>query len=242
MLHGVKLYGLLVASALGITALTALGLWQLDRREWKEALLADLELALSPSADALDLASAELLLETRDYIRVQLKGRFDHSQERYLFAVLEREAGWHVITPFITTDRRLVLVNRGFAPDRLKDPRTRPESTLNGDIELSGLLRPKPRAGMFTPANQPARNIWYWADLDALKASFELPYSLQPVEGIVLALGPGRAPWPQPVPPDPSAIPNNHLQYALTWFALAAALAVMTFLLLRSLQVPQRRG
>jgi surfeit locus 1 family protein len=242
MVRRSKLYGLLIISALGFMTLMALGVWQLERREWKQALLADLERGLSPSAEALDIAAAEPLLKDRDYIRVKAQGRFDHAQERYLFAVLERETGWQVITPFITADRRLVLVNRGFVPDRLRDPRTRSESLLAGETELTGLLRRKPRAGMFTPANQPSRNIWYWADVDALMASLEPAAGLKPVDGIVLALASGPASWPKPVPPGLSAIPNNHLQYALTWFALAGALLVMTFMLLRSARMPEMRG
>jgi surfeit locus 1 family protein len=235
MIRSVRLYGLLFFSLLGFLALIALGLWQLERREWKEALLADLELALSPSARALDIADAESELNHRNYIRIKLRGRFDNSQERYLFAVLDGQTGWDVITPFITTDRRLVLVNRGFVPDSIKDPRSRPQSLLENEAELTGLLRRKPKAGMFTPENQPSRNMWYWADVDSLLASIPRAAALKPVNGLVQALPSGKGQsWPRPVPPDPSAIPNNHLQYALTWFALAVVLLVMTFLLVRS--------
>lgn len=235
MIRSVKLYGLLFFSSLAFLALVALGLWQLERREWKETLIADLELALSPSAEALDIAAAESELEGRDYIRVKLRGRFDNTQERYLFAVLDGQTGWQVITPFVTTDRRLVLVNRGFVPDSLKDPRSRPQSFLEGETELLGLLRRKPRARPFTPENQPSRNIWYWMDADALLQSIPDAATLTPVNGIVQALpsGAGES-WPRPVPPDPAAITNNHLQYAFTWFALAAVLVVMTSMLIRS--------
>lgn len=235
MIRSVKLYGLLFFSSLAFLALVALGLWQLERREWKETLIADLELALSPSAEALDIAAAESELEGRDYIRVKLRGRFDNTQERYLFAVLDGQTGWQVITPFVTTDRRLVLVNRGFVPDSLKDPRSRPQSFLEGETELLGLLRRKPRARPFTPENQPSRNIWYWMDADALLQSIPDAATLTPVNGIVQVLpsGAGES-WPRPVPPDPAAIPNNHLQYAFTWFALAAVLVVMTSMLIRS--------
>jgi surfeit locus 1 family protein len=234
MIRGTKLYALVAFSALAFTVLIALGLWQLERREWKRTLLADLERAVSSSAPALALDAAEPLLKDRDYIRVKLRGRFDHAQERYLFAVLEGQTGAQVLTPFITDDRRLVVVNRGFVPDRLKDPRTRPQSLIEGKTELVGLLRGTPEAGMFTPANQPSRNVWYWPDVGALMASLSDVAALKPVDGIVQALSSGPGPWPKPVPPDPSAIPENHLQYALTWFALAAALLVMTFMLLRS--------
>jgi surfeit locus 1 family protein len=235
MVRDAKVCRLLIFSALGFLALIALGLWQLERREWKEALLANLELALSPSAQPLDLGAAEPELDRRDYVRVRLQGRFDNAQERYLFAVLDGESGWHVITPFITGDRRLVFIDRGFVPDRLKDPGSRPQSLLAGETEIAGLLRRKPKAGMFTPANEPLRNIWYWADVDALRQSFSGDSTLKPVNGIVQALPSGEGPaWPKPVPPDPSVIPNNHLQYALTWFALAVVLLVITVLLVRS--------
>jgi surfeit locus 1 family protein len=235
MIRSVKLYGLLLFSSLAFLALIALGIWQLERREWKEALLADLELALSPSTEALDISAAEPELASRDYIRVKLRGRFDNAQERYLFAVLDGQTGWQVITPFVTTDRRIVLVNRGFVPDSLKDPRSRPQSLLAGETELIGLLRRKPSAGPFAPQNQPSRNIWFWADIDALLRSIPDAATLRPLNGIVQALpsGAGES-WPRPVPPDPSAIPNNHLQYAITWFALAAILLVMTVMLIRS--------
>ena len=233
MIRSVRLYGLLLFSLLGFLALIALGLWQLERREWKEALLADLELALSPSAKALDITAAESELNRRDYVRVTLRGRFDNAQERYLFSVLDGQTGWQVITPFITADRRLVLVNRGFVPDSIKDPRSRP--LLENETELTGLLRRKPKAGIFTPENQTSRNMWYWADVDSLLASIPEAAALKPVNGLVQALPSGKGEsWPRPVPPDPSAIPNNHLQYALTWFALAVVLLVMTFLLVRS--------
>jgi len=243
MIPSARLYGLLFFSLLGFLTLIALGLWQIERREWKEALLADLELALSSAAKALDIAAAESELDRREYIRVNLQGRFENPQERYLFAVLDGQTGWQVITPFVTTDRRLILVNRGFVPDSLKDPRSRPQSLLDGETELTGLLRRKPKAGLFTPDNQPSRNIWYWADVDALLASIPNAGALKPVNGLVQALPSGKGEsWPKPVPPDPSAIANNHLQYAVTWFALAAVLLVMTFLLIRSARLHGGRG
>jgi surfeit locus 1 family protein len=243
MIPSARLYGLLFFSLLGFLTLIALGLWQIERREWKEALLADLELALSPAAKALDIAAAESELDRREYVRVNLQGRFENPQERYLFAVLDGQTGWQVITPFVTTDRRLILVNRGFVPDSLKDPRSRPQSLLDGETELTGLLRRKPKAGLFTPDNQPSRNIWYWADVDALLASIPNAGALKPVNGLVQALPSGKGEsWPKPVPPDPFAIANNHLQYAVTWFALAAVLLVMTFLLIRSARLHGGRG
>jgi surfeit locus 1 family protein len=233
-MRGLKLYGLLLFSIVGVVILLALGFWQLERREWKQELLAGLQHALSDTSPLREFRDAEPDQE-QNFIRVRLKGEFDHAQERYLFAVAGREPGWQVITPLKSVDRRLVLVNRGFIPERLKQPGSRRESLIQGEVEIIALLRRQAQPGPFTPANQPERNIWYWADASALLDSLAIPRGFLPSSRIVEALPqPGAPEWPKPRPPDPRAIPNNHLQYAFTWFALAGVLVIMTFLVLRS--------
>jgi surfeit locus 1 family protein len=233
-MRGLKLYGLLLFSIASVVILLALGFWQLERREWKRELLAELRHALSDTAPLREFRDAEPD-QGQDYIRVRLKGVFDHAQERYLFAVAGREPGWQVITPLKSVDRRLVLVNRGFIPERLKEPASRRDSLVPGEVEIIGLLRKPARAGPFTPANQPDRNTWYWADAPALLDSLAIPRGFLPSLRIVEALPQSSAAdWPRPMPPDPRAISNNHLQYAVTWFALAGILVIMTGILLRS--------
>jgi surfeit locus 1 family protein len=233
-MRGLKLYAVLLFSIAGVVCLLALGFWQLERREWKRELLADLRHALSETAPAQEFRDAEADRQ-RDYIRTRLKGEFDHAQERYLFSIAAREPGWQVITPLRTVDRRLVLVNRGFVPERLRRPESRREGLVRGELEVMALVRKQASAGPFTPANQPERNIWYWADVPALLDSIAIPKGFLASERMVEALPrPGAPQWPKPMPPDPRAIPDNHLQYALTWFALAGILVIMTVLLLRS--------
>jgi surfeit locus 1 family protein len=236
-MRGRKLYALLVSSFAGVLILLGLGVWQLERLEWKRGVLANLERAVSSDAPVLTLRQAEEMIEREssvDYLRVGIEGSFDNSAERFLFSVLDREPGWRVIAPLITREGRIVWVDRGFVPQALRSQDDRPGSLIAGETALVGLQRrPRPR-GYFTPANQPSDNIWYWPDVPALNASLGPRPGVEPSKYIVEALPSPSAPaWPKAVAPAPAAIANNHLQYALTWFALAALLVVMTFMLLK---------
>ncbi|MGH6875183.1 MAG: SURF1 family protein, partial [Aestuariivirgaceae bacterium] len=115
-----------------------------------------------------------------------------------------------------------------------KDPRSRPESLVPGTVEVTGLLRKRQEQGVFTPDNRPEQNLWYWPDLPALFASLDGAAAHVQEPFLVQALpGSGQPPLPRPIAPDLASIPNNHFGYALTWFALAVVLAVMTVLLIR---------
>ena len=121
--------GLVWLTALMLAALAVLlglGFWQLKRLEWKEGLIAQIEARSTASPIALEEAEA-LVREGRDpnYYRVKVDGRFHHAKELYLYAVSDGRVGWHVITPLETADGEMVLIDRGFVPDALKDPSTR---------------------------------------------------------------------------------------------------------------------
>jgi surfeit locus 1 family protein len=236
-MRGRQLYVLLIASLIGVLILLSLGFWQLERREWKQALVTSLERAVSGETQVLSLLQAEEIIgrdPSQDYLPLTVKGTFDHANERFLFSVLNGEPGWHVITPLVTRGGRIVLVDRGFVPDALRAVEKRPEGMTQNETEMRGLLRKSRMRGLFTPANQPGENIWYWPDVPALIASLPPRRQLEFSRYIVEALpGPNALAWPRPAPPEPAAIPDNHLQYALTWFALALVLVVMTFLLAR---------
>ena len=106
--------------------LIGLGVWQLQRLHWKEGLIAEIETRTKGEPIGLDQAIA-IAREGRDpsYYRVNVEGRFDHAKELYLYAVSEGRAGWHVITPLTTGDGEVVLIDRGFVPDELKNPASR---------------------------------------------------------------------------------------------------------------------
>ena len=196
--------------------------------------------ALDGTSAPLSLAGAEAAIarQARDHVLVRTRGVFAHGEERYLFATRHGEPGWRVITPLITDPGdRLVLVDRGFVPSSLRIPSARPGGQPWGSVTVQGLLRPLRAKGMFTPANEPSGNIWYWPDIPALLASLDLAARRSASPNLLIALPDETitgAMWPSPEPPSFALIPNNHRGYAATWFALAAALAAIALLFLRS--------
>ena len=111
-----------------------MGVWQLQRLEWKQGLIAQIE----ARAHAEPVALKEAVTRARagedvSYLRVRVEGRFDNGKERYLYAVSDGAPGWHVITPLTTPDGEVVLVDRGFVPVALKDPSSRAQGEIDGD-------------------------------------------------------------------------------------------------------------
>jgi surfeit locus 1 family protein len=221
-----------------LAVLIGLGVWQVKRLHWKEGLIAGIDARTKGDPISLDRAIA-LAKEGRDptYYRVRVEGRFDNSKERYLFSqsISDGTPGWHVITPFTTTQDELVLVDRGFVPDNLKDPSTRASGQIEGVTTVTGIVRAPDTPGLFTPNNESAANRWFWRDLNGLvssmfpTATLEVPPFFIEAEKSDVAGG-----WPEGGQTR-LELPNNHLQYAITWFALAAALIVIYGFYVRSL-------
>lgn len=223
----------LTAATLAVVAvLIGLGVWQLQRLHWKEGLIAEIETRSKGEPISLGQAIA-LAREGRDpsYYRVKVEGRFDHANELYLYAVSEGRAGWHVIAPLKTKDGEIVLIDRGFVPDALKEPATRPGGELGGTVTLIGIVRLPETQASFTPDNEIGANRWFWRDLPAMAqtigAGDVAPFYLEAERSDV----PGG--WPEGGQTR-LELPNNHLQYALTWFLLAAALLVVYGVYVRS--------
>ena len=223
--------GLLGFTALMLAALAVLaglGFWQLERLKWKEELIAKIETRTKSPPVGLEDAAA-MAEQGRDpsYYRVRVSGRFDHEKERHLFAVSEGRGGWHVITPLKTPDGETVLVDRGFVPDNLKDPSSRAEANVEDVVTVTGIVRMPETQATFTPDNEAEANRWFWRDLAAMARSMFsgehvklAPFFLEAEKGDV----PGG--WPEGGQTRLD-IPNNHLQYAITWFLLAACLLVV---------------
>ncbi len=223
---GRGLPGFTALAIVAFAVVVGLGFWQLQRLQWKEGLIAKIEARTkAPPIGLEDAAATAAQGEDPSYYRVRVSGRFDHAKERYLFALSdEGRAGWHVITPLTTEDGETVLIDRGFVPDHLKDPALRAEGELEGVVAVTGLVRLPDRQGAFTPDNEPEANRWFWRDKDALARSM-LPGESVRVAPFFLEAEKGEAPggWPEGGQTRLD-LPNNHLQYAITWFLLAAAL------------------
>jgi surfeit locus 1 family protein len=162
---------------------------------------------------------------------VRLDGRFRHDREMYLAArVRLGRAGLHVITPLVLDDGRAVLVDRGWVPPGRKAPETRPEGQLEGLVTVFGHVRLGGWAGaaFLRPDNQPEKNAWLWMDLPAMAAQAGVERTLTELYAVA---GPTANPGGVPIGTEVEVkLRNEHLQYAVTWYALALALAVIYLL------------
>ena len=233
-----SLVRLTVLMLVAFAVLIGLGVWQLQRLHWKEGLIAEIETRTKSEPISLDQAIA-IAREGHypNYYRVKVEGRFDHTKELYLYAVSEGRAGWHVITPLKTEDGEVVLIDRGFVPDELRNPASRAAGELDGVLAVTGIVRVPEAQGSFTPDNEVGANRWFWRDLQAMSratgAGEVAPFFLEAEKSNV----PGG--WPEGGQTR-LELPNNHLQYAITWFLLAACLLVVYGVYVRSLYRPSR--
>lgn len=222
---------LAIATAIAIAILIALGVWQLQRRDWKLDLIRQTErLAEAPPIpfdEALARASSG---ENMEYAPVYLSGVYAHDLEARIFGTLDGAPGVYVFAPLEAPDgnggRRFVYVNRGFAPQAFSDPAAREDGAPQREVTVTGLLRsaetPPAIAKLFRPADQAADNLWFTRD----PVRFAAHHRIETVPWYVDSSGAetGGAPWPKGGTTRVE-FPNNHLDYALTWFGLAAALA-----------------
>ena len=207
-----------------LAALIALGTWQLHRLDWKQGQIAEREARSAAPAIALprDLADPRAL----EFRRVRLAGRFLHEAEMYLNGrTYKGQVGVHVVTPMVLSDGRGLLVDRGWVPMTRKDPASRADGQLQGPVALEALLRTGGWKGSaaFRPDNRPADNTWFWVDPEAMAAWAGLE---NPVTTLYAAAGPAENPGGLPKGGQTRiTLRNDHLQYALTWYALAVVLA-----------------
>jgi surfeit locus 1 family protein len=163
-----------------------------------------------------------------EFRAVRVRGTLHHAREMYLAArTLQGVVGLHVVTPMTLEDGRTLLIDRGWVPDARRDPATRPEGQLPGVLELVGLMRTGGWKGpeYMKPENLPAENLWFWIDPPAMAAAAGLPGV---VAEIYLDAGPVENPGGLPIGGQTRInLPNDHLQYAITWFSLAIALLVI---------------
>ena len=229
--------GLAGAALLLAACLAALGVWQLDRREWKHTLVAAVEARVrAPPADAPGPAAwPAITADTDAYRQVRVTGRFRHDRATLVQAVTERGPGYWVLTP-LDTPGFTVLVNRGFVPPEKREAATRTADNDLGPGTVTGLLRISEPGGGFLRSNDPTANRWHSRDVPAIAAARHLgrtaPYFIDA----------DAAPNPGGYPVGGLTVvrfADNHLIYALTWFALAALSIWGAWRVLRFAPVPR---
>jgi surfeit locus 1 family protein len=237
---------LLLPAMAAFAVLIALGTWQIERKAWKEALIASLTQRLAVPPQALPPAKdwAKLDRAADEYRRVKFVASLDNTREALVFAAASAfrpdvtSPGYWVFTPaglvsfaedsVIGKRETVVIVNRGFVPDARRDPQTRAAGQMTGPVEITGALRWPDERHWFTPADDPAHNLWFTRDPAGIAAAKGLDPKAVTVAPFYIEQ---EAPTPPRGLPQPGklvvALPDNHLQYALTWYGLAAVLAAV---------------
>ena len=222
--------GATVFAVAGIAILSGLGTWQLERKVWKENLIATVDTRLARAPEALPPpANWPQLKEAADeYRRVSFPAEFLAGQEALVYTAGSsfrpdvQGPGYWVFAPARLAGGSIVLVDRGFVPDDRKDPASRPQGEPHGAIDVVGVMRWPETRGMFTPADDPKTNVWYLRDPAAMAAAKKwdtaAPFYIEQEAPVP------RGGWPKPGKLVVS-LPDNHLQYAITWFGLALGLA-----------------
>ncbi|WP_454685247.1 SURF1 family protein [Ancylobacter moscoviensis] len=218
---------LVVLAVFGV--LVGLGTWQMQRLAWKEDLIAKVQARVHEPAQPV-LVEAEwpqVGYEQDEYRHVTAQGRFRHDLEVQVYALVDSAPdgsggpGYWVVTPLVMADGSTILVNRGFVPLDRRAPSSRAEGQVDGLVTVTGLLRMPEDAGPFTPGNDPAKDSWFVRD----------PLAIAGAKGLLRT-----APFliDADAAPNPGGLPvggltrvnfsNRHLEYALTWYGLAATL------------------
>jgi len=223
--------GLFVPSLFALAALIAflgLGTWQLQRKAWKEALIETLQQRLSAAPAELPPRARWSQLDQTDdeFRRVRFSAAFVPGTDALIYtsgSAMRSDVsgpGYWVFAPARLASGAVVVVNRGFVPEGWRAP----EGEATGSTEMVGVLRwPEPR-GLFTPADQPASNLWFARDPVAIAAAKGwgevAPFFIE----LESPQPPGGLPRAGPLT---VKLRNEHLQYALTWYALALVVVVM---------------
>lgn len=219
-----------VFAVLGIAILIGLGSWQLERKAWKENLIATVTTHVARAPQDLPPRASwpRLAPDDNEYAHVTFSAVFLEGQEALVYSAgssLRPDVtgqGYWVFAPARLADGNIVLVNRGFVPSGHKDPATRAMGTPHGSVNIVGFMRWPETRGLFTPADDVKGNVWYVRDPKAMAEAHHWAVAAPFYIDQEAPVPPGGLPLPGKLDVQ---LPNNHLQYALTWFGLALSLA-----------------
>jgi surfeit locus 1 family protein len=222
-------FGATVFAVVGIAMLSGLGIWQLERKVWKENLIASLDarLARPPAPLPPPTTWPRLTPSADEFARVTFPAEF-LADEALVYTAGSafrpdvQGPGYWVFAPARLPGGSIVLIDRGFVPADRKDPASRAQGAPHGTVDIVGVMRWPETRGMFTPADDPKSNVWFLRDPAAMAAAKKwdttAPFYIEQEAPVP----PGGLPKPGKLVVE---LPDNHLQYAITWFGLALGLA-----------------
>ena len=218
-----------VAAACAFAVLIWLGTWQVERKAWKENLIATVTERFAAPPTALPPAAEWSRLDpaTDEYRRVQFDAELVNDKEALVFTTgsslrgHDAGPGYWVFTP-ARVSGGVVMVNRGFVPEGRQDPATRRQGEIAGTLHIVGVMRWSERPALFTPDAEPAKNLWFSRDSTSMAAAKGIgqaaPFYIEQES----PAAPGGLPAAGTLTP---TFPNNPLGYAMTWYGLALVLA-----------------
>ncbi|MFP7673790.1 SURF1 family protein [Marivita sp. S0852] len=213
----------LLFGLVGTALLLWLGTWQMQRLAWKEGILNEIEARIDGPFQ--DIPPVTAVLPERDrYQPVALIGTIGREELLVLVSQKRVGAGYRVISPYTLNDGRRVLLDRGFIP---VDQRNADRSRVDETVEVQGNLHWPDDRNSSTPENDIAGNTWFARDIDVMADAL----NTEPLLVIARNMSPPD-PGVTPLPVDTSGIPNDHLQYAITWYSLAVVWLAMTVALI----------
>ncbi len=212
---------LVTVGLIGFAMLVALGTWQVRRLNWKQEILARIETRVA--ADP--VAFPQNPDPQRDkYLSVALTGTMAPGEVHVLMSLKQIGAGYRVIAPYDLEGGRRIMIDRGFVPTGAKDAQRR-----LGPMAITGNLHWPDEIDSYTPAPDRTGNIWFARDVAEMAAALDS-------DPILVIARNKTDPHVTPLPVDRAGIPNDHLQYAITWFSLALIWAAMSVYFLRRTQ------
>ena len=202
-----KLFTWLFVSS-GTIILLFLGQWQLDRLAWKQSILVEIESKISGLPQPLP---SNVEKTVHKYLPVQFSGKIKGSFIKVMASQKFIGAGYRIIVPFELEKGIMILVDLGFIRHEFA-----PDISFGSNLSVTGNLHWPKEVDFFTPAPDFKNNIWFARDVKEL--SKEL--GTQPILVVAKSFSPSIIHL-NPLPINIENIPNNHKQYAITWFSLA---------------------
>lgn len=208
---------------LGTVVLVSLGTWQLQRLTWKEGVIAEINLRIAsdPVAlpDPIDMARDK-------YLPVAVSGIITEDEIHLLASTRDAGAVYRLVSAFVTDGGRRIMIDRGWIKTADKEsPR------LAHAVDVVGNLHWPDERDSYTPADDVDGNIWFARDVKQMAEVL----GTEPVL-VIVREDSDQGAIATPLPVDTAALPNNHLEYVLTWYGLAIVWVAMTLYYLRRMR------
>ena len=192
----------------------SLGVWQMQRLEWKTQLIAKIDKGLNSAPITLTSYQG---IANNEYKLLQVEGEFltDKDQE-LLNRTFNGKPGVHILSPIKTKDGNVVIVNRGWVP--VDEKYDKPV----GVQVVTGIVRSTQKDNWIALKNEVGKGFWYWVELDKIYQSVDA--KPQDFYLDLVSETPNKT-YPYALPKK-IELYNEHLTYAITWFSLSLALLI----------------